>query len=227
MSGNVKKKDERTRNWLVIVYPESAPENWEDVLNELQFKWAHSPLHDRDVNPTGEVKKAHWHCIFFFEGNKSYAQVKEIADMVNGAPPKPCISAVGSIRYFLHLDNPEKAQYSKDGIVTFGGCDLADYLSYSKSQLDLFATEMFNWIEETDCTEFSDLMDYARHNEPDTWYHALLHGYTIVFNAYFRSKRGKRSAVRVALESKNEIDCNPQFEALMNYRKNQKDDEKC
>ena len=54
--------DGRTRTWVAVVYPDSAPDNWRELLDENHIEWAESPLHDRDVNPgTGEVKKAHWH----------------------------------------------------------------------------------------------------------------------------------------------------------------------
>ncbi|WP_261701691.1 replication protein, partial [Staphylococcus equorum] len=29
------KKDTRTRNWTFFVYPDSAPANWREILNEL------------------------------------------------------------------------------------------------------------------------------------------------------------------------------------------------
>ncbi|MDF9661329.1 Rep family protein, partial [Bacillus cereus] len=44
-------KDERTRNWTFIVYPESTPENWREIINDLHTPWIESPLHDKDVNP--------------------------------------------------------------------------------------------------------------------------------------------------------------------------------
>ena len=53
-SGN---KSSRTRNWTVVVYPESAPENWREYMDELQIEWVESPLHEFDTNATGEVKK--------------------------------------------------------------------------------------------------------------------------------------------------------------------------
>ena len=59
-------KDTRARNWSWIVYPESAPENWRTLLDEMGEKWIESPLHDKDVNETtNEIKKAHWHIIIF------------------------------------------------------------------------------------------------------------------------------------------------------------------
>ena len=39
-----KAKDGRTRNWNVIVYPESAPENWRQIIDDLHIEWAESPL---------------------------------------------------------------------------------------------------------------------------------------------------------------------------------------
>lgn len=65
------KKDEnkRYRNWTLIVYPESAPENWKSILsNELKLIFAISPLHDQDINPDGSLKKAHWHVLICFVG---------------------------------------------------------------------------------------------------------------------------------------------------------------
>ena len=74
------KKDDRARTWTFIVYPESAPQNWRELLDECHVSWVESPLHDKDVNPDGTVKKPHWHIILLFDGNKSYEQVKEISD---------------------------------------------------------------------------------------------------------------------------------------------------
>ena len=39
-------KDERTRNWTFVIYPESAPKNWRDVLDEQHIQWVESPLHE-------------------------------------------------------------------------------------------------------------------------------------------------------------------------------------
>ena len=55
-----KKADSRARNWSLVVYPESAPENWRDILDDYHIPWVESPLHDKDINPDGEIKKAHW-----------------------------------------------------------------------------------------------------------------------------------------------------------------------
>lgn len=53
-SGN---KVSRTRNWSIVLYPDSAPANWREYLDSLQIEWIESPLHEFDVNPDGELKK--------------------------------------------------------------------------------------------------------------------------------------------------------------------------
>ena len=59
---------DRTRNWMIVVYPDSAPKNWREYLDETHIEWVESPLHEWDVNPTGEVKKPHWHVLLMFGG---------------------------------------------------------------------------------------------------------------------------------------------------------------
>ena len=55
--GRERSPDVRARAWTFIVYPESAPENWRDVLDGFHLQWACSPIHDRDVNATGNRKR--------------------------------------------------------------------------------------------------------------------------------------------------------------------------
>lgn len=46
----------KSRTWGMVVYPESAPENWQELLSETFMQFAVSPLHDKDTNPDGEIK---------------------------------------------------------------------------------------------------------------------------------------------------------------------------
>ena len=62
-SKNVKK-----RNWAFVLYPESAPVDWRDLLQKTGLQCAVSPLHDRDLNPDGEPKKAHFHVLSYSAG---------------------------------------------------------------------------------------------------------------------------------------------------------------
>lgn len=72
----MKVKDDRSRNWTFIGYPnESLPENYAEILDELHIAWVESPVHDKDTNPDGEIKKTHIHFVVSFEGNKSFSQI--------------------------------------------------------------------------------------------------------------------------------------------------------
>lgn len=65
-------RDQRTRNFATVVYPESAPSDWIDKLDQLHVAALISPLHDKDTNPSGEPKKPHYHVLLMFEGKKDY-----------------------------------------------------------------------------------------------------------------------------------------------------------
>ena len=79
-----RKADDRVRNFATVVYPESAPENWQETLAGEFIPSFISPLHDKDINPGGEPKKPHYHVILMFEGKKSMEQVKEITAKIGG-----------------------------------------------------------------------------------------------------------------------------------------------
>lgn len=183
------KKDNRARNWTFIVYPDSAPANWSDVLNDLHIQWSCSPLHDKDVNADGEVKKAHWHILMIFEGNKSQDQVDQISNSINGTICQKVSSIRGMVRYFTHMDNPEKFQYSPNDIGCHGGFDPSEYLTLSKSyQLDMI-TEMIDFIKSEDILYFEELVEYSIHFKRDTWYPILVFNNCFFVTQYLKSKR--------------------------------------
>ena len=185
----VAKKDERTRNWGFIVYPESAPENWREILDDLHVPWVESPLHDKDVNPDGEIKKPHWHVLVMFSGNKSYAQIKEISSKVKAPNPQKVANVKGMIRYFIHLDNPEKFQYKKSEIITHGGADIATYLSVTTSERYELIREMMEFINNQGITEMKDMLDYAMRERFDDWFPLLCDNSAYIIDSYIKSNR--------------------------------------
>ena len=76
-------ENRRTRNWATVLYPSSdnTPTNWKEVLQEQLIPTFISPLHDRDYNGTGELKKEHHHIILMFEGVKTKEQAKKLGDL--------------------------------------------------------------------------------------------------------------------------------------------------
>ena len=121
-------KESRCHAWTALVYLESAPDNWRDFLDDQHIEWVESPLHEFDVNPTGEVKKPHWHILLTFTNVKSYDQIVELLKPLNGTVPQRCHNQKSLVRYFAHLDNPDKFQYDISQIVAHGGLDITNLL---------------------------------------------------------------------------------------------------
>jgi hypothetical protein len=179
-------KDGRYRQWTIVVYPESAPENWRNLLDGQI--WIESPLHEKDINPDGTLKKPHWHIIISNQGKISYNQAKEIADMLNGASPQFVQNMVGMVRYLAHIDNPEKAQYDPKKIIGHG-IDVDKYLQ-NAIDIDNLICEIEEFIDEHKIIEYAKLTRVARmmkEEHPD--WHKVISTHTIHFKAYVNSCR--------------------------------------
>ena len=193
-SGN---KSSRTINWDIIVYPESAPEIWRDLIDENHIEWIESPLHDRDVNPsTGELKKAHYHVALLFPGMKTYEQVVEMIKPLNCPIPQRTLSVKGTVRYMAHLDNPEKFQYDPAAIVPHGGVDLAELLRPTASERFVMIREMCEYVRDNQIIEFQDLMDYAMSERFDTWFPALCDSCAYIVGQFIKSQRHRMQGGR-------------------------------
>lgn len=116
------------RNFGCVVYPDSAPENWMDIISDMHVPCFISPLHDHDISPVGnEPEKPHYHVMFMYEREKSFDQIKEVFSSFGGVGCISIISARGYAQYLCHLGNPNKNyQYNPDAVKSFAG---ADYLS--------------------------------------------------------------------------------------------------
>lgn len=187
-----KEKESRARSWTFILYPESAPEQWRGFLDELHIEWAESPLHEFDVNPTGECKKPHWHILLSFTNVKSYDQVCEMIKPLSGTIPMRCHNARSLIRYMAHLDNPEKFQYSVDQIIGHGGLDVSELLKPSSSERYTYIKDMMQYISDYGITEYFELLDYAMDEKFDTWFPVLCDSGSYVINQYIKSIRNRR-----------------------------------
>ncbi|EPB2988457.1 replication protein [Enterococcus hirae] len=184
-------KDTRARNWSWIVYPESAPENWRTLLDEMGEKWIESPLHDKDVNETtNEIKKAHWHIIISFANKKSYKQMVEISKLLNAPEPKSIANLQGAVQYLWHRNNPEKYQYNKSDVVAHNGFKYRQYLTDIGVDTDTILQEIIQWVQETGCSEYGDLVNYSVSEKFDDWF-PTVRSQTIFLTAYLRSNRHK------------------------------------
>ena len=184
--------DNRTRTWSFVLYEDSAPDNWRDILDDMHIEWIESPWHDKDVNADGEPKKKHKHILLLFAGKKSYEQIKEITDELKQPIPQRCHNAKALVRYMAHMDNPEKAQYNPSEIIAHGGADVADMLRPSSSERYTLIRDMIDYIRSAAVTEFQDLMDYAAAEHFDDWFPLLCDSSAYVIGQYIKSQRHRK-----------------------------------
>lgn len=182
-------KDERVRLWATVVYPESAPDNWLTILRDLMIPCYVSPLHDKDFNADKTPKKAHYHVMLVFEGKKSRAQIEEIVKRFGGVGQENVKSKRGYARYLCHLDNPEKAQYSPDDVLSYGGLDYDSDIGTVINKYKVIS-EMIDFVSANNIFYYSDLCDYARINEPQ-WFRVLCDNGSYMLKEYIKSNKYK------------------------------------
>jgi len=179
------------RSFATVLYPDdSAPENWLDIISTLKTSVFVSPLHDKDINPTGEPKKPHVHVLLHFEGKKNVEQVRHIVETFGGVGVEVVASLRGYARYLCHLDNPEKAQYDISEVRCFGG---ANYHSVCSLPTDRFKAikEMRDFCVENNIYAYCDLFDYAM-SEREDWFVILCESGTYVIKEYLKSRQWKK-----------------------------------
>lgn len=193
-------KNVKKRHWAFVLYPESAPEDWKERLKKAGMRCAISPLHNMDVNPTGEVKKEHYHIILSYEGPTTYNNVKRLTDSLNQPIPQPLEQVRGYFRYLTHEDNPEKAQYDKADIETLNGFDIQDYVEMTRSEVGKRTKEIIKLIREKDITEYADLMNFLMEaGEGMVEHYEVARSNTLFFKAYLTSWWRIRSGQYVKL----------------------------
>lgn len=186
-----KKTSDRSSAWTSVFYPESAPSNWKEIIAEMQMQFAVSPLHDRDVNADGTLKKAHYHVAMNFSSLKTYQQACEVVKPLNGSVPQRCKSLKGTVRYMTHMDNPEKVQYARSDITTYGGFDLDAMFLPTVSERYEVLRNILEFIDNNDVIEFCDLVKYAAEKQYDTWFPILADSAAYFIGQYIKSARGK------------------------------------
>ena len=181
-------KDKRSNKWAFLIYEESSPSNYRDILEQMHIPYILSPWHNQDIDQsTGLIKKSHKHGALFFDSLKSYSQVSELLQQHLNTPRhiEIIMSPKGMFDYLIHASNSDKTLYDINDIESGCGFDLNQFL------LDQGQSEVFNniidMIENHNFIEFQDLVMYARQHHPS--YLNLIIQRTYFFAKYLDSRR--------------------------------------
>lgn len=183
-------KNVKKRNWAFVLYPESAPADWLELLRLGGLMGAVSPLHDKDKNDDGTPKKPHHHVIVIYDGPTTYSNVKGLTDRLNQPHPQPLEQVRGYYRYLTHADNPEKAQYDPADIQLINGFDIRDFVELTKTEVAKIIRDVVEFIRLNKIVEYADLMEILQDGGEATkdWFDVAA-SHTLFFTGYLQSRR--------------------------------------
>ena len=182
------KKELRSNKWTFLLYQDSSPENYIDILEEMMIPYILSPWHDKDIDKkTNEIKKPHKHGALFFESLKSYSQVSALLTEKLNTPAhiEMVHSPTGMLNYFTHATNPEKTAYNTEDIEYGAGFDINKFLTDQNS--DKAVADSIDIIEGNNFKEFRDLVEYLKIN--NNAYLNIVANKTYFFSKYLDSRR--------------------------------------
>jgi len=179
---------QKWRYFCFVVYPESAPENWRQILKESHLPFAISPLH----SPDDENSKPHYHVVYKHGNPITLDCAKEC--IPESIPANGYIEPVrnprGYQRYLIHLDDLEKEQFQgsvKELIDVINGFPLDLTRDFSQAERAEQRRKIHGVIREFNMFEYSELLDFLIEYDNDLYDYACNH--TILFNTYLTSRR--------------------------------------
>lgn len=181
-------KKQKERYWTFIMYEDSRPRNWKEILEEEMIEIAVSPRHDRDMKEeTGELKKAHYHVLLCFNGPTTYNRALEIANKVGANIVKRVLSVKGMYDYFTHKWNEEKAKYNEEDIICINGFNIEDY-GLSNNEIEQLKQEIIRIIRQEKIIEMKTLVDLLIDSKMNKLCEIVSKN-TMFFNAYLKSAK--------------------------------------
>lgn len=158
---------DRFRNFSFLVYRDSAPDNWIDIIDKWHTKTLISPEHCEDISESGEILKPHWHVMMCFPGNKNPNVLMPLLEELHSPPHIEVVHDVkGMTVYFFHSDdkskkNPRKTEYSIDQGIVLNGFDLEKNLQIDSS---VYIEEILSIIDQYKVESFRQLVYRIRGN---------------------------------------------------------------
>ena len=166
----------KSKYFCSILYPDSTSYDVDKLIKALaeeHLTFAVSPIHDRDVEDDGTIKKRHYHLLLAYSSATTLNNIRSWFK-VCGLPEsdlhsvRVCASGVGYFRYLTHKDNPEKAQYDVNDIRLYNDSDeLFKKFSKTASEKIDDLVRIFQIVDELNTISFHSLMQYLMLNERD------------------------------------------------------------
>lgn len=216
------KNGERVRCWMLVFYPDSAPADWADQISGVHIPVWVSPLHDKDVwtaederknqaHKAGQPKKPHYHLVAQYPEKVDRAEFLGDFGFLNGPENvKHVKSLISMVRYLAHRDDPDKAQYDRAAVRTFGGADAGLMDELGTHERHEILRSMRKYIREHNVLYFDEFVDYCDDCEV-VWAHLLDDNSTYVIREYIKARayrveqERKRAGYRDGVEGRKRL----------------------
>ena len=139
---------QRINCFTLELYEESETLQFKNIINIVKSnefyscKWYYI-LHNKDINESGETKKAHYHLLVKLDNAISIENI--IKSLVNERGTSQAIendlsivkSFKGCVRYLIHYDDKNKFQYNLNDIVS-NDRNITYYFNNTNYKLEIF-----------------------------------------------------------------------------------------
>ena len=158
-------KKERYSQFEFITYPESMGDIYNQI-EELCLTCIRSPLHNADVNKkTGELKKPHYHNMIIWSSLHSEEQIDDICKQLNILHWEKVYDKRLKLRYYCHLDSPNKAKYDVTDVLVIGNFNYNSVLD--KEELPNPHRAFIDYISRIDVDNFRALVNKVNSERPE------------------------------------------------------------
>ena len=185
------------RFWGFICYPESM-NDWKDINDgciRYGYPVALSPLHDKDLDENGNIKKPHYHGIIVFPNTTTENHADKVCtEIFNSTHPILLGSPRSMYLYHTHENDSTKVRYSDFDRIFFNGFDITDYYITTDSEGLNRQIECDLYVRESGILEYADLT-FSLLDNGDYDKYRFVTSHSIHYNALLKSLRCKRNGV--------------------------------
>lgn len=182
-------REQSHQYWKYVIYPDSAPTLWRDMLDRYGRPWLESPLH------TPEGEKPHWHIIVDHGKKTVYDRACKLCAILSCPHPRFVQYLTRDVRYLAHIDSPKKQQFdlSEEPIISHNGFDLERHLTGKKASNMVTMRQVRQFADEQGCVDFYELVAAVLDVEEDEMF-SFIRKNAYMVNSFLRSREHHRMA---------------------------------
>lgn len=141
--------NERSLNWCLVLYP-SEDDTHKKALDYIISHYSYAYIvHNRDILDDGSLKKEHTHIVIKFN---NYRWRNAIADELGITPNylEKCRNLENALKYLIHFNNEDKAQYDISEVHGDLSLKLINYLDNTEKSESDKVLELLDFINNID-----------------------------------------------------------------------------